>query len=395
MTRITSEQHRLSIGPSSLGTDRLINWDAISMVYSVDVFLVQEQLLAKCILHTNGICAGNSVDSFLCSDPSSKLSSLADRSEEHSCAHFLFSLFGHASGLLFVPRMMTPQNEIHLHLFNSTFNNVQHGQQFNVTQGQNMLAGQGHLDLDIFDRRTAYFFFYSDDRRRTIHRWLDAPDPSSNHKVACSKRQPGTGNWFIASDAFAKWKVDAGHVWLHGRRESHLTDFDHELTVDPSGMREDGAQASSPRLSSLSSFDNFFLQVRRSFRMFWSTARMIHHAQRHTFILISRAERSSCPITFFDHWSPSCPINALIFQLLWSGSILHASRLGRNLTWMISRRRSDTLFGNSHMHTSSSMLLTNAQRDRVAYEIDRRHGRLEHELTSLLDDQSKGAGHRG
>ena len=216
----------------------------------------------------------------------------------------------------------------------------------------------------VFTRRTAYFFFYSDDRRQTIHRWLDAPDPSSNHKAACSKRQPGTGNWFIASDVFAKWKVDAGRIWLHGRRESRSSDFDHELTVWPSGMREDGAQVSSPRWLSVSSFADPVFQVRQSFRMFWSAARTIRHAQPHTSILISRAERNSCPITFFDHWSPSCPINALVYHLLWSGSILQASRLDRSLTWMISRRRSDTLFGNSRMHTSSLMLLTNAQKDR-------------------------------
>ena len=222
---------------------------------------------------------------------------------------------------------MTLQNDIHLNLFNSTFNNVQHGQQFNVagTPSPNMLTSQGHLSLDVFTRRTAYLFFDSDDRRQTIHRWLDATDPSSNHKAACSKRQPGTGNWFIASDVFANWKVYAGQIWLHGRRESRLSDIDHELTVYPSGMREDGAQASSPRLSSLSSIADPVSQVRQSFRMLWSTARTIRHAQRRTFILISRAERNSCPSTFFDRWSPSCPINALVYHLLWSSSILHAS----------------------------------------------------------------------
>lgn len=54
----------------------------------------------------------------------------------------------------------------------------------------------------------------SDDR---LGSWLSAPDPSSNHNEACAKRQATTGDWFIQSSNFAKWKEDRNSLlWLHG-----------------------------------------------------------------------------------------------------------------------------------------------------------------------------------
>jgi hypothetical protein len=60
---------------------------------------------------------------------------------------------------------------------------------------------------------------YADNFRRTVHKWLKAPDPSSNHNNACKKRQPTTGTWFTESDDFKKWMDDLNSfLWLHGIR---------------------------------------------------------------------------------------------------------------------------------------------------------------------------------
>ena len=54
----------------------------------------------------------------------------------------------------------------------------------------------------------------SDDR---LGKWLSAPDPSSNHNEACAKRKATTGDWFIQSINFAKWKEGRDSLlWLYG-----------------------------------------------------------------------------------------------------------------------------------------------------------------------------------
>jgi hypothetical protein len=60
-------------------------------------------------------------------------------------------------------------------------------------------------------------FLKVDDHRERINRWLSAPDPSLNQNAACKKRLPATGNWFVASEQFAKWKRKPNSLlWLHG-----------------------------------------------------------------------------------------------------------------------------------------------------------------------------------
>ena len=53
-----------------------------------------------------------------------------------------------------------------------------------------------------------------------IYRWLEAPDPSSNHNTARQKQQPGTGAWFTNSKEFADWRTESNRfIWLHGIRK--------------------------------------------------------------------------------------------------------------------------------------------------------------------------------
>ena len=58
------------------------------------------------------------------------------------------------------------------------------------------------------------------EERLRMLQWLSIMDPSVYHKRAMQKRQPGTGKWFLSSDAFYRWKTEAGScAWLHGIRK--------------------------------------------------------------------------------------------------------------------------------------------------------------------------------
>jgi hypothetical protein len=50
-----------------------------------------------------------------------------------------------------------------------------------------------------------------------VREWLKAPDAAANHSVACAKRHPGTGIWFVKSPVFSKWLVESNSfLWLRG-----------------------------------------------------------------------------------------------------------------------------------------------------------------------------------
>jgi hypothetical protein len=56
--------------------------------------------------------------------------------------------------------------------------------------------------------------------RRNIRDWLLPPDPSSSYRSANEKRQPGTGEWFLKSLEFERWKTTPNSfAWLYGLRE--------------------------------------------------------------------------------------------------------------------------------------------------------------------------------
>lgn len=52
-----------------------------------------------------------------------------------------------------------------------------------------------------------------------IKRWLNAPDPWTNHALARERCAPNTGQWLLRSEEYVKWKSDHApqHLWLHGR----------------------------------------------------------------------------------------------------------------------------------------------------------------------------------
>ncbi|KAH7079932.1 hypothetical protein BKA63DRAFT_600355 [Paraphoma chrysanthemicola] len=51
-----------------------------------------------------------------------------------------------------------------------------------------------------------------------ILEWLAAPDPSINHRQACDKYEPGTGEWFLKSQDYQDWVSGPSPLlWLHGK----------------------------------------------------------------------------------------------------------------------------------------------------------------------------------
>ena len=58
------------------------------------------------------------------------------------------------------------------------------------------------------------------EKERKIRHWLSSPDPSTNHNAACKLRQATTGEWFLKSDDFEKWKTTSrSFLWLYGIRK--------------------------------------------------------------------------------------------------------------------------------------------------------------------------------
>ena len=59
--------------------------------------------------------------------------------------------------------------------------------------------------------------------KQKIHKWLSAPDPSSNHNDAVNKREPETGLWLINGELLRDWKMAPNSfAWLYGIRTSSL-----------------------------------------------------------------------------------------------------------------------------------------------------------------------------
>lgn len=49
----------------------------------------------------------------------------------------------------------------------------------------------------------------TDEKLYEIRQWLSGPGPSSNYQKAFKQRQADTGLWFLESERYTKWKVDA------------------------------------------------------------------------------------------------------------------------------------------------------------------------------------------
>ena len=55
------------------------------------------------------------------------------------------------------------------------------------------------------------------EKHKEVHRWLAAPDPSSNYSAAVERRCGSTGDWFLESDIYRDWLSTPGALlWLYG-----------------------------------------------------------------------------------------------------------------------------------------------------------------------------------
>ena len=95
-----------------------------------------------------------------------------------------------------------------------------------VTQQELGLVKQTATDLreDVettkvttLDVQKQFQLAQSDLRRRSIHEWLSAPDPSTNLHHAQKNRETNTGSWFTTGDTFTLWKNKRSLLWLHGK----------------------------------------------------------------------------------------------------------------------------------------------------------------------------------
>ena len=56
----------------------------------------------------------------------------------------------------------------------------------------------------------------SREKHQKIFSWLNAESCSSNYTLARQKCNTATGQWFLESEAFSRWKDDPQTIWLHG-----------------------------------------------------------------------------------------------------------------------------------------------------------------------------------
>jgi hypothetical protein len=61
---------------------------------------------------------------------------------------------------------------------------------------------------------------YDEQQRKQIVDWLEPPDHTIAHNVACDRCQAGTGAWFTESQQFQNWAKEPSKLWLHGAGES-------------------------------------------------------------------------------------------------------------------------------------------------------------------------------
>jgi hypothetical protein len=56
--------------------------------------------------------------------------------------------------------------------------------------------------------------------RQDLRRWLSAPDPSTNHNIACNAHHKGTATWFFEGRTYKGWKSTSSDsvLWIHGKR---------------------------------------------------------------------------------------------------------------------------------------------------------------------------------
>ncbi|KIK62144.1 hypothetical protein GYMLUDRAFT_242835, partial [Collybiopsis luxurians FD-317 M1] len=67
------------------------------------------------------------------------------------------------------------------------------------------------------------FIVVSNNERKKIQEWLNAPDCTINFQVADDKRTEGTGKWILSHPEYMKWKQSPSVLWVQGKAGSGKT----------------------------------------------------------------------------------------------------------------------------------------------------------------------------
>ena len=80
---------------------------------------------------------------------------------------------------------------------------------------QKQVSSSSEVTLDVYEHVKS---IKSTDRKKDIMGWLSAPDPSTNYQNSCRSRHAESGSWFLKSEDFSQWKMEANSLlWLHGK----------------------------------------------------------------------------------------------------------------------------------------------------------------------------------
>ncbi|KAL4961575.1 uncharacterized protein BDV14DRAFT_203609 [Aspergillus stella-maris] len=83
-----------------------------------------------------------------------------------------------------------------------------------ATQNHDLLVG---TQESLENLQRASFATRNDYRRQIFQSWLAAPDSSTSHAIARSKKYAGTGEWLLSSKEFQAWKDDFSlGLWICG-----------------------------------------------------------------------------------------------------------------------------------------------------------------------------------
>ena len=82
----------------------------------------------------------------------------------------------------------------------------------------------------------------TDGRLHKIRTWLSPPDPSSNFNTAREQHHEGTGQWFLGSAAYRKWKMEHNSfLWLNGIPGCGKTILSSSVVADLEQNATDGS----------------------------------------------------------------------------------------------------------------------------------------------------------
>lgn len=89
----------------------------------------------------------------------------------------------------------------------------------NLCLALEILQVEQHNELgdDVLEIKSLFEVLHANQIHSTMRAWLRAPDATINHNVACEKRHPNTGLWFVKGFHFQNWLVERNSfLWIDG-----------------------------------------------------------------------------------------------------------------------------------------------------------------------------------